>query len=180
MIPSEWTALLTTIRQYAPEAFLAGGALRDLDNGRAIKDLDVFLSTDADMGSILVAMLKHGYQTVGTDLSLSEEYGSLGVGVTGILELLHTDRSIPALNFIRVEDATVDGQVHRFDFGICQIAYDGERVIKTDAYLKDRDAKTFTITRDDDGEPRALRRWQRLSEKYSDWTLINPQDTADV
>ncbi len=163
-----------TVRQHAPEAFLAGGALRDLDNGRAIKDLDVFLSADADMASIMTAMLVHGYGIVGTDLSLSEEYGSLGVGVTGILELKNLDSSLPPVNFIRVEDHSINAQINRFDFGICQIAYDGERVMKTTAYLLDRQAKTFTVMRRDDGDERALRRWERLRQKYADWTLIDP------
>lgn len=164
-----------TIRQHAPEAFLAGGALRDLDNGKVIKDLDVFLSADADMDAIMFAMLDHGYATVGTDLSLSEEYGSLGVGVTGILELLNIDSGKPPLNFIRVEEPTVTGQINRFDFGICQIAYDGERVMKTPAYLLDKASKTFTITRHDDGIDRALRRWERLRQKYVNWQLVNPE-----
>ena len=173
-IPAEWQVLLRDIRAVAPEAFLAGGALRDLDNGRVIKDLDVFLSTDADMADVMTAMRKHGYTTVGSDLSLREDYGSLGVGVTGILELRHSDPGVPPLNFIRVEDATVDAQINRFDFGICQIAYDGETVSRTMAYLLDQDAHTFTIIRRDDGDERALRRWERLRQKYEGWSLITP------
>lgn len=43
-IPTEWTSVLNAFQSSgANEAIIAGGAMRDLFNGRAIKDVDIFL-----------------------------------------------------------------------------------------------------------------------------------------
>ena len=47
-IPSSWRELLGEIREVAPDAVIAGGALRDRDNGRPIKDLDVFVQIEGE------------------------------------------------------------------------------------------------------------------------------------
>lgn len=44
-IPQEWITVLKAFHeQGAPEALIAGGALRDLCNGREVKDVDIFLA----------------------------------------------------------------------------------------------------------------------------------------
>jgi hypothetical protein len=44
-IPQEWLGVLASMQQTgAPEAVIAGGALRDLFNGRKVKDVDIFLT----------------------------------------------------------------------------------------------------------------------------------------
>lgn len=43
MIPQSWTDLLSQIQAICPSAVLAGGALRDLDHGVPVKDLDIFI-----------------------------------------------------------------------------------------------------------------------------------------
>lgn len=45
-IPKEWRQVLGHMQaEGSPEALIGGGALRDLFNGRAIKDVDIFLET---------------------------------------------------------------------------------------------------------------------------------------
>lgn len=45
-VPREWRQVLDSFqKQGAPEAVIAGGALRDLFNKRAIKDVDIFMQT---------------------------------------------------------------------------------------------------------------------------------------
>jgi hypothetical protein len=44
LVPQDWRRLLNVVHQLgAPEAVIAGGALRDTFNGAAVKDVDVFL-----------------------------------------------------------------------------------------------------------------------------------------
>jgi len=46
LLPKEWRQILHTMQQTgAPEALIGGGALRDLFNKRAIKDVDIFLQS---------------------------------------------------------------------------------------------------------------------------------------
>lgn len=45
-IPKEWRGVLQAMQELgAPEAVIAGGALRDLFNGRAVKDVDIFVAS---------------------------------------------------------------------------------------------------------------------------------------
>jgi len=41
-LPETWSSLLGLLRTVLPSAYLAGGAIRDFDNGRTVKDFDVF------------------------------------------------------------------------------------------------------------------------------------------
>src|SRR5689334_11499331 len=43
MIPIEWREMLHTLQQAYPSAVIAGGCLRDLVFGGAVKDIDVFV-----------------------------------------------------------------------------------------------------------------------------------------
>src|SRR3546814_7268697 len=57
----------------------------------------------------------------------------------------------------------------RLDFGICQIAFDGDKVTKTAAYEIDQGCKTFTLTRCDDSAQwdRSYRSEEHTSELQS-------------
>ena len=61
-IPSAWRAALGAVQSVVPQAVLAGGALRDRDNGKKVKDLDIFLpvseNTWYDLDMVRRAMTK--------------------------------------------------------------------------------------------------------------------------
>jgi len=80
-IPTEWTAVLGAIHATgANEAIIAGGALRDLFNAKAIKDVDIFLR---DRGSekknrkfIEAAFAQSGLQ-VNEQITSQDSYGTV-------------------------------------------------------------------------------------------------------
>jgi tRNA nucleotidyltransferase/poly(A) polymerase len=47
-LPRAWELVLERIRSVLPSAYLAGGAIRDFDNARAVKDFDVFFTEGFD------------------------------------------------------------------------------------------------------------------------------------
>src|SRR3546814_2316422 len=70
---------------------------------------------------------------------------------------------------------TPKGLLERLDFGICQIGFDGTDVIRTPAYVRDRDNQTFTLIRCDnaDQKERSRQRFERLSVKYPGWSFVD-------
>lgn len=173
IIPDSWGALVRSIREVCPSAVLAGGALRDLDNGRDVKDLDIFIEVAGEAQAVdALAALEAGLvtQTVHyepSDLTYYPQDQNLEVIL--VAELL--DHDIPIqLIFVRWPTARI---VERFDYGICQIAYDGVELTKGPNYDQDKADQVFALRRD---RPTAIsmrgsvKRYARLTaEKYAGW-----------
>lgn len=166
---------MSLVRSLLPSAFLAGGALRDLDNGRAVKDLDVFY-TDNDPGFALdEALKKQGYTyhkyCAGDYMHASGEVQDACVWVSSHgqpdLNLVHL---VPSFNPASIID--------RVDFGLCQIGCDALGVTSTPAYQYDKEHQCFTLTRAEsvEGVERSLKRYARLSRKYPGWRLNVPKE----
>ena len=171
-IPEEWTIQINTIRKKFPDAVIAGGCLRDLFTGQAehIKDIDVFLpmSTEAEVTEYI--NLERPDQII---INKMTNYGNMANDdVTAVFSTNITAGDTP-IEFIAV-NVTPDNVLTRFDFGICQIQYDGTLVSYTDQFAQDLENKQFTIVRADNHDQfnRTRKRFERLtSAKYKDYTL---------
>ena len=67
----------------------------------------------------------------------------------------------------------------RFDFGICQAAWDGEEVYAAPEYRKDIEAKTFTLHRADNYRQFAysMSRFDKITmDRYAGWRLVVPKE----
>jgi hypothetical protein len=172
-IPAAYAATLAAVREVFPGALIAGGALRDLDNDRPVKDLDIFapdvpdLDTFRDRAACLLRPaalmgVMGGYENWATRECI------------GVLDISGTDADFQLIGLSTGPETILP----RLDFGICRIGYDGSEVIRTDDYLADQAAQSFTLLRaDDDAQrDRSLRRFERLSAKYPGWKLIDPDD----
>lgn len=174
-IPTSWVAALRKIQVQFPEAVIAGGALRDLDNGRPVKDVDVFVyhretaRHDLIEALDLVGMLIVP-ETVGDYIPSMADV----VSVTEFGPIDLNDPYSPNLSVITMEPGT--DILRRIDFGLCQIATDGSTIQETYAYVQDQWAKTFTMTRADNQAQydRSIERFNRLSVKYSGFRLVIP------
>lgn len=178
-IPKEWRDFLALVQQVDPFAILAGGALRDLDHGRPVKDLDIFVQPGFNHaafekllppGSYWPVMRRADYASL---VDVQSIWGSYVMrdsapeefAETYPVQIIELNRLMPYWEVIS-----------RLDFGLCQIGFDGTAVFNTVAYKTDRDNKTFTLVRiDDEVGARARRREERLSKKYSDFRFIYPQ-----
>lgn len=174
-IPAAYSAVLADVQAIFPGSMIAGGALRDLDNERPVKDLDVFCPYVGDLENFKARVGTLGGQLIGVMGGYDAWATTECVGVLD-LETPHGPVQLIGLN---TGPETI---LPRIDFGICQIGYDGTQVIRTVAYEIDKAAKTFTIIRTDGPEQteRSLRRFDRLSEKYPDWRLIDPNNLSFI
>jgi hypothetical protein len=160
--------------------------MRDLDNGRPIKDLDIFYNEDT--------VSDHALQGVLRDLGFVLENRCNGAYIDAASEILFTTVFFdarcngempprPDVNLINVApDFDTTQMLARMDFGICLIGFNGHDVIRTAEYLKDQQQKTFTLTRADDvaGTVRSMKRYERLVQKYEGWSLVIPQELRAV
>jgi len=171
-IPKEWRDILADIRQVAPGAIIAGGALRDLYNGVPVKDIDIFVPAHQDYPStdrvLKTAQYVKGPTAIihyhGPDPITSIEwtkYGRLPVSI--IVD------PTPSLDLAWVQ---------RFDFTTSQIIFDGGAVEMSRAFINDSLAKVFRYSprAAQNDVARSKRRWARISQKYPGWTAEFPPE----
>jgi hypothetical protein len=176
-LPEAWNATLRVLRASLPSAYLAGGAIRDFDNQRPVKDLDVFFTEQAwSIGGLDDALAKLGYfyksQCPGQylDGAANEVHGTT---------VYQSTEGQPELNLIQLEPGFNSASIiERVDFGLCQIGADLMGVEYTPAYEYDRTNHVLTLTRAEsvEGVRRSLARYDRLSQKYQGWTLNVPAE----
>jgi hypothetical protein len=163
-IPEPWLAVLAAIQAIAPQAHIAGGALRDLDNDRPVKDIDIFIPAEKDV-AVSLLLLEMGFErTVGVDLSSMQ---GADAAVSLSIEW-HKEGQLPVNTVFLTGDVTLADNLARLDLGLCQIAFDGQCLLKTNAYREDQEAGVMTVTRCDNSEQmeRTIKRHRRLLAKY--------------
>lgn len=179
-IPEAWIDTLSAIQaELDPEAVIAGGAIRDLDNDKEIKDVDIFLSS-----SVSIAKVKKLLKSSFDEWTDTPEYNFTKEGTLPVRKGRHLKGScvgtskggVLPVNLIVVGDdytptsRVVDG----FDFGLCQIWYDGKDIRATMNYQIDKERSQFTLVHCEGPErfQRSLIRYQRLVQKYVDFPLV--------
>lgn len=169
-IPATYTAALALVRHVFPGALLAGGCLRDLDNGRPVKDVDIFAPDcprSFEETRALVRQLCPDPQMLGNVMGGYEDWATSEC--IGVFDILTGDLDFQLICISSGPETILS----RMDFGLCRISYDGETVHRTAEYLADQEAHKFTLHRCDDSAQldRSLRRYDRLSKKYDGWGL---------
>jgi hypothetical protein len=176
-IPHVWRGVINALRNSGfPEAVIAGGALRDLDNGRPVKDVDIFLKYRIGLkeqlddyfgqdGKVIIGEQLASYSNALIDVTASYEY-RVGETVFNIVAL--------------ARDVTPEVVRNRIDFGLCRISFDGEKVEKSPEYDTDQANKTMTLHRCESSEQynRSMQRFERLSAKYPEHKLVVPAHLA--
>lgn len=178
-LPESWVNLMASIRTVMPSAYLAGGAIRDFDNGRPIKDFDVFfMEPDIRWNDLDVLLEKEytssrhcngAYIDAASEVIGSFTYSSLTGGID--------------LNFVQLDPSFNPADIiERVDFGLCQIGYDLLGVVKTPAYDYDKAHGVLTLTRAETvpGVQRSLKRYERLTQKYQGWPLNVPAEFKEL
>jgi hypothetical protein len=165
-IPKAWRSALASVQVLYPDAVMAGGCLRDREQGVKVKDIDIFVpceSTDVEHGRrVRRAMAADGWQDI--DVVSDKTYN--GERISMSLETKFP--GCPPINIIVMPYA-----LKEFDFGICQIEFDGKRILRTRDYHLDKRAQVFRLVPvvNDSEFVRSLERWSRLKEKYPSWKL---------
>lgn len=155
-IPDQWCNDLVDLQKRDPSSVIAGGALRDLYCSKAPKDVDFFTKEMPDWK-----------MPVGSGIDY--------VGMQYVDVIVTYLRQPLPYNVIRVTGCDSTAQlIESFDFGICQIAFDGKQIIKSQAFLWDLKYGRFTLRHTDRIE-RSKTRYERINQRYN-W----PMEIADA
>ena len=148
-------------------AVLAGGALRDLVCGKTINDLDIFIRCEELNSHEIVSIF--GAQPVRKNLEFIgylEERGE----TSRISRSYITYSQGYEVNLVFMpKDFTVMSLIEDFDFGICQIAFDGNELYYTSEFEKDINNKTLTVI---NGNHTREVHTKKMKVKFPDHTLI--------
>jgi len=179
-ISAAFDEAIRIVRKVHPSATLAGGAVRDWCNGRQIKDLDIAVVCGTypwpGTASRPIGPPRGSYvEWIGADPYLMEVEEITLEGIPWPIQLVHL-ATPPDL----AQEDFPNWAASRNDFGICQCRYvhdpDGPpSVWGTGYFFDDLTHNTFTLVRNDgpEGVARSLRRWERIKERYPNWTLVN-------
>ena len=163
-IPPEWVSMLRHVQTYFPNAKIAGGALRDLELGKEIKDVDIFITRTHDFHESMGKLHDDIKQTY------HSEYG---------MHCSKTDpREIYGIYHVRKNDikyefivgSEKETSIDLFDIGICQISFDGNQINVTQNYIDDVQNKIIRVY-NPHGTNRTIKRIARMSEKFPDFTV---------
>lgn len=176
-IPAEWKEALSVIKDVCPDAMIAGGALRDLDNGREVKDIDVFFSSgdpEAYWLRVVKLCVALGVDAPNIDLEgRAEDYGPITPTILGQFVAKRAGK-LP-INLIGANTNITELRLcERMDFGICRIAWDGSGpIFRHWTYEQDKAAQVFHLDaiNPETTESRSVERYNRLVEKYAGWPL---------
>jgi len=123
----DYADLLASIRQAAPEAHIAGGAVRDTILEKPIRDIDIFLADQNLEQAAAHLRSVNAYVKVGE----WEEYlGFSDPAMTRLAKFEKADETIPVcLIGLKPNYIMPEVNIARFDFGICMAAFDGMTIL---------------------------------------------------
>jgi hypothetical protein len=169
--------IIKTIRSIAPQAHLAGGAVRDTILEKEIRDIDMFV--DDDHVDEVAKLLRTDFSCVKTGEWRQYELFS-DPAMTRVAKFENARETIPVCIIgLKSEYASPKANISRFDFGLCMAAFDGSKVIRTHEFDSDMDGETFTLCRADNFQQFAysMSRFKKISaERYQGWTISIPSD----
>lgn len=177
-IPAAAVSALCRVHDHVPEALVAGGCLRDTLLGRPVNDVDIFVPYGKER---LAALAIEGTHPVLTK-SIPEPYFTFNSDVRSVDYYAGSDGELP-INIIGVSEGTCTPwqQLERFDFGICRVAFDGERLWKDLSFDRDARDRTFTlmVSQTDDQRDYSMQRYERLLKKYPTWRFVDFKKALD-
>jgi hypothetical protein len=138
----DFATVLATLQQIAPEAHIAGGAVRDTLLQKPIHDIDVFMK-DAHVEEA-AALLRSScsYVKVG---EWKQYLGFSDPAMTRVAKFEKADETIPVCIIgLQPGFASPENNIARFDFGICMAAFDGKQTIQAAEFDQDENARIFT------------------------------------
>ncbi len=177
----DYADLLASIRKSAPEAHIAGGAVRDTILEKPIHDIDVFLA-DENLETVAARLRSsHAFVKVG---EWKEYLGFSEPAMTRVAKFEKYDETIPVCLIGLVPDYVEPREnLSRFDFGICMAAFDGENITRSYEFDRDEKAQTFTLCRSDNHEQFAysMARYRKItSGRYTGWGLVVPKEFKEL
>jgi hypothetical protein len=179
-IPESWLNVIKRLRSYTPiwqEAALAGGCLRDLDLGRSIKDVDIFLPIGAPAPDIALEKALNMGNHISPDYVTIEEIQHdprhNSATTNGVTALSHFIFYLDGWKFEitqKAEPFTQRTILDSFDLGLCMICLEGDKIYRSPEYQTDAANKSITVVRQTGG--REVAHAKRIARKYAGWSIM--------
>jgi Poly A polymerase head domain len=171
----DYKTILTTLQEIAPEAHIAGGAVRDTILEKPIADIDVFMTDEhVEEAAGLLRSSCH-YVKVG---EWKQYLGFSDPAMTRVAKFERADETIPiCIIGLLSSFANPQDNIARFDFGICMAAFDGQQITRAAEFDQDEKDRTFTLCRADNPAQFAysLSRFEKITAaRYKGWSLVVP------
>jgi Poly A polymerase head domain len=177
----DYTAVLATLQQIAPEAHIAGGAVRDTILQKQIHDIDVFMKDEHVEEAAVVLRSQCSYVKVG---EWKQYLGFSDPAMTRVAKFERADEVIPiCIIGLLPSFANPSDNIARFDFGICMAAFDGKQTKRAAEFDRDEKDRTFTLCRADNQAQFAysLSRFEKITAaRYNGWSLNVPCEFEDL
>jgi hypothetical protein len=165
-------------------ALIAGGACRDHLLGRPVKDIDVFVPYQMNVG----VKLAQAFGAFNVSPIIAAEYAGAGGEVEHVYEIREEDADpfaphplehVPVQVIVLSPGLNPIERAKHHDFGICQAWYLGGRLHEvTEAFHLDMANKTFTLSHCEDQQQfdRSMRRWtSKFRQRFPTFQLRVPQ-----
>lgn len=177
----DYTAVLTALQQIAPEAHIAGGAVRDTILQKQIHDIDVFMSDEHVEEAAALLRSQCSYVKVG---EWKQYAGFSDPAMTRVAKFERADQTTPVCIIgLQPGYANPGDNLARFDFGICMAAFDGKGITRTPEFERDAEEQTFTLHRADDYWQFAysMSRFEKITAgRYKGWALNVPREFEEL
>ena len=168
-IPNEWKEVLAKLQTVFSEAIIGGGALRDLDYDKSVKDVDIFIPITCCPDGLFDSYIMEMF--AGTDIK------ALPAALYGQEHEINFSRIIYAVYEVNLHGKPFniiitnnDGyDIGTFDFSICQIKFDGKEFTTTEAYEETKRTKVITLMTNKQSVERVSGRVERLRAKFPDF-----------
>lgn len=171
-LPPSWIEVIDAIRRYPGWACstIAGGALRDLDNGRQVKDVDIFVPYRGDNEEVFKAL-----STVLPSANITEiEHNVHNASQLGAEGISHFLFEVDGWKFEISQKTEIFNHVNllgSFDIGICMISLSlSNNIYRSSYYNLDKARKQLRVVQATGG--REMEHAERLARKYTDWTIV--------
>lgn len=177
-VPEVWMEVLAAMRAMPSWniATIAGGALRDLDQGRPVKDVDIFVPhSEKTRARLEVVITSLGLDPLDLDVVTHDSPARSAASkiATQLTTAPHFNFHYEGWRFEitqKVESFSHRSIIDSFDIGLCMISLDGNQIYRSPEYKTDAANKTLTVVRNTGGGE--LRHAERLRRKYSKWKII--------
>lgn len=173
----DYATVLATLQQIAPEAHIAGGAVRDTLLQKQIHDIDVFMKDEHVEEAAALLRSQCSYIKVGEWKQYLEFSDP---AMTRVAKFEKADETIPVCIIGLLPNfASPRANIARFDFGICMAAFDGKQTMRAGQFDQDEKARTFTLCRADNQAQFAysMRRFEKITAaRYTGWSLAVPSE----
>jgi Poly A polymerase head domain len=171
----DYGKVLAALQQIAPEAHIAGGAVRDTILQKPIHDVDVFMKDEHVEEAAALLRSSCSYVKVG---EWKRYLGFSDPAMTRVAKFEKADETTP-ICIIGLEPGfvTPKDNMARFDFGICMAAFDGKNEIRTAKFNQDAEGQTFTLHRADNQAQftYSISRFETITAaRYQGWKLVVP------